>query len=325
MKIITKCKISLKTLETISEDSFEHQGDVALCKGSGGGGGGGSGAVDYPDYMETIHGNWLDGGGVDTLSQSVTDIMDAALGNSPWTGETAYDPDTEVSNIIGAPDDLQTLVTLLSTGTTLDTLISEILDESRIDTAVDEFAADLDARLTAEILPRFNAGMRDINAVVSSAFVLGRANIEENQDRQVAKFSADLHMKAFSDDAIRVIALKLEYQKVVSSMVIEANRIKVVAKKEEVDKQLTIDEADALWDLEVFQYGANLLASIGGGTADPNTKKPSTAASMIGGAMSGAAAGAMIGGAMEGTIMGMSAGPFGAIAGAVLGAGSALL
>jgi len=278
-----------------------------------GGGGGGSGEVDYPDYMKVIHNDWLDNTGVDTMTSSITDIMDAAVGSSPWAAQTAYDPDTDITALIGQPDTLQTLVTLLSTGTTLDTLISNVLDEDRIDDSVDEYAADLDARLVAEVLPRFNAGMRDINAVVSSTFVIGRANIEEGQDRQIAKYSADLHMKAFSDDAIKVIEMKLEYQKVVSSLLMEAYRIKIVAKKEEMDVNIKIDEQDALWDLEVYQHGANLLASIGGGTA--STQKPSTAQSAIGGALSGAAAGAMV----------TPGNPVGAIVGGILGAASALL
>jgi len=290
------------------------------CKG-GGGGGSSSGAVSHSAYLETIHSDWLDNTGVDTITESITDVMNSALGNSPWTGLTAYDPDTDLTELIAAPNVLQTLVTLLSTGTTLDTLVSNVLDTDRIDDAVDAFEADLDARLLAEVLPRFNAGMLNINAVQSSAFVIGRANIEEGQLRQVAKYSADLRMKAFSDDALRLIALKLEYQKSVSQMIAEAYRVKIVAKKEETEVNAKFDEADAQWDLEVFQYGGNLLGSIGGGVLNPNSKGPSTMQSAIGGAMSGAVAGAMIAGASQGAI----AGPWGAAAGAVLGAASAFL
>uniref|UniRef100_A0A6H1ZCH1 Uncharacterized protein n=1 Tax=viral metagenome TaxID=1070528 RepID=A0A6H1ZCH1_9ZZZZ len=290
-------------------------------KGSSGGGGG-AGVVDYPAYMKTWHGEALDNSGVDTFTTSLTAVMDAALGNSPWIGQVPYDPDVDLTAMIGSVGTLQTLVTLLSTGTTLDTLISDILNPIRIDDVVTEYAADLDVRLLAEVLPRFERGMQDINAVVSSAFVIGRALIEENQDRQVAKFSADLHHKAASDDALKVIALKLEYQRIASQTLAEIYRIKIVAKKEENESLMKIDESDAKWDLEVFAYGGNLLASIGGGTVGPTgSKEPSTAQSVIGGAMSGAVAGAMIAGASEGAI----AGPWGMAAGAVLGAASGLL
>lgn len=288
--------------------------------GGNSGGGGGSGAVSYPDFMEDVLADWLDDSGGDTLTESMASVMEAAIGNSPWTGQTAYDPDADIAAMIASGGTLQTLVTLLSTGTTLDTLISDILDHARVDNAVSEYAADLDARLASEILPRFERGMQDINAVVSSAFVIGRALIEENHDRQVAKYSSDLHMKAFSDDAIRVIQMKLEYQRVATTTLAEIYRMKIVAKKEENDTNMEVDDRDAKWDLEVFQYGGNLLASIGGGTVNTKDIGPTRAQSMIGGAMSGAAAGGMIGGSIgEGNT------GWGALIGGILGAASGIL
>ena len=277
----------------------------------GSGGGGGSGAVSWPAYMQDWHEIAIDNAGVDTITTSITDVMNVATGGSPWAGQVPYDPDADITQIVSNPALLQTLVNLLSAGTGLNTLISEIMDHTRIDDAVTEYTADFDARLIADVLPRFRAGMRNINAVVSSAFVLGQANIEANQDRQVAKFSSELHYKTYSDDAFRIIMAKLEFQKVASSMAMDSYKTKIIAKKEETDLEISIDEKDALWDLEVFQYGANFLAGPGGGTVMPG--KPSTAQSVMGGAMSGAAAGAMIGG------------PPGAIIGGVLGAASGFL
>jgi len=103
-------------------------------------------------------------------------------------------------------------------------------------------------------------------------------------------------------------------------MSVEANRIKIVAKKEQTDQDAVIDDSDAKWDLEVFQYGGNLMAAIGGGTAIPNLAKKNAAASVIGGAMMGAASGAMVG-----AQIGAGGGPYGAGIGAVLGAAVGLL
>ena len=287
----------------------------------GGGGGGGAGVVDYPEHMKNWHNHTLCHAGVDTVTSSMTDVMNAALGSDPYTGENAYNPDADLAVMLTSVGDLDTLVTLLSSGTGLDAIIADVLSDSRIDNAVDEYSLDLGDRLTSEVIPRFESGMRDINAVVSSAFAIGRGIIEVAQTRQVAKYSADLHMKAWGDDALRLIALKLEYQKILSQMVVEANRIKIVAKKEEAGVNLEIDEGAATWDLEIFQHGANLLASIGGGTMVPGeTKGKSQASSAIGGAMMGAAAGALVG-----AEIGAVGGPWGAAIGAVLGAASALL
>jgi len=173
-------------------------------------------------------------------------------------------------------------------------------------------------RLLAEVLPRFQAGMRDINAVTSSAFAIGRAIIEDGQTRQVAKYSADLHYKAFSDDALRLIALKLESQKSLTHYAGEINRMKIVAKKEQTDVQLEIDESDATWDLELFAHGGNLLAGIGGGVFKPDTKKRNTAASAIGGAMTMGVAGYMAAGASGGAVTGPQGAALGAAAGLVI-------
>jgi len=300
---------------------------LLYCKGGGGssgGGGGGSGVVDYPAHMKTWHNRTLDHMGVDTVTSSMTDIINVALGTDPYVGTLAYDPDTELTSMFTAIDDLDTMVALLSSGTGLDDIIANVLSDTRIDNAVTEFSLDLADRLTSEVIPRFESGMRDINAVVSSAFVIGRGIIETGQARQVSKYSADLHMKMFSDTALNLVTLKLQYQHIVSHLLVETNRLKIVAKKEETDTQLDIDESAATWDLNVFQHGANLLASIGGGVLVPNEvkkpSKPSDASQAIGGALAGAATGAMIGSVVPGigTVTG-------ALVGAALGGGAAFL
>lgn len=117
---------------------------------------------------------------------------------------------------------------------------------------------------------------------------------------------ADILLKS----TIQNIAFEESYARIM----IEGNRIKIVALKEENDVNNTIGEEDALWDLGVFQAGANLLAGAGGGVAGSKTSnKPNVAMSVLGGAMSGAAAGAAI------------APPYGAAVGAVLGAAMGLM
>lgn len=286
----------------------------------GSGGGGSSGQVRYPAYIEGIHEDWLDATGTDTIEASVTEVMNDALGASPYTAAVPYDPDTDITTYIAGVTDFETLVDLLSSGTGLDTLISNVLSDSRIQDEIDAYEAMLVASKLATTFPRFEAGMRNINSVMSSAFVTGKALIEEEITRDVAKFAADLRMRSHSEDALKVIQMKLEYQKAVSHMIIEAYRIKIVAKKEESDLTVDYDVADGKWDLEVFQYGANLMAAPGGGTAIPSGKKGG-AGSVLAGGISGAAAGAVAGSVIQpgvGTAIG-------AAAGGLLGLASGLL
>ena len=75
----------------------------------------------------------------------------------------------------------------------------------------------------------------------------------------------------------------------------ESKRIKIVAKKEELDSQLTIDEKSALWDLSIFKFGGNFLSSISGSAVSQGTELPGSdkGASALGGALAGAGMGLM--------------------------------
>ena len=225
----------------------------------------------------------------------MTDIMNAALGSSPYGAMVPYDPDADITAMEGAVSDFEDLVDLLSNGTGLDTLVQEIVSEDRIDDQVAAFTASMDDKLLTQAYPAFEAGMRDINAVQSSAFVLGRAIIEDSRLREITKFESSVRFKVHGDDALQVIALKLQYQAAVAQALSETRRIKIVAKNEETNLGMDIDDRDAKWDLQVFQYGANLMAAPAGGTAMPDLKQGmSKTQSTISGAMAGAAIGTSV-------------------------------
>ncbi len=285
--------------------------------------------------------------------------------------------------------------------------------EDEIAASVTAFEAVIDDRLTNTTLPRFKAGLRDINAVQSSSFTLGQAIIEGMQDRDVAdyqgklriaailekdkilatsdnsfntllaaaymqddkligddrslenKMISDAHMledkiKADNDDSknkligaaymqndvlittnldknnvldvnletdrrsfisnatdkmLSNLLQRVDFERMVTHYTIEANRLEIVAEKEQDDRDLEIDEADAKWDLELFSYPGNLMASINGGTYVPKDKSKSSSA--LGGALSGAAAGAAVGSAIPGVGTALGA-IIGGLAGLVL-------
>jgi hypothetical protein len=169
------------------------------------------------------------------------------------------------------------------------------------------FGDILDDQIENIVLPRFQGGLRDVNAVMSSAFVVGEAIIEGMRDRDVARYGAearvrlnyqrnDFILKA-AESLVRNVITQVELEKSVAHYTIEANRLRIVAEKEQKDTDNSIAINDGRWDLEVFQHGANLLASIGGGTVVPTGRDaPSKTQSAIGGALAGAAIGGSIGG-----------------------------
>lgn len=363
MKIITKYVIDMKTLQVIEEKSYEYSGIIALCGGSGGGS---SGQVSYPDFMGNCLADWLDNTHTVTLNSCMNDVMNAALGNDPFVGESAYCPDIEVAAMLSASNDFNNYIDALNESlkwsSNYDSVVSKMdwvswadayaivksiidwdgISDAEIIDDVAAFADQLDDEILTKVLPRFEAGMRDINAVVSSAFPIGRAIIEGMCDREVAKHSSALRLTSASlnlesdmkkeelrslatknylgdqvvkktvnlqgdDQILKILLAKYSWKETYTKFAIESNRMKIVAKKEETDTNLEIAESSATWDLEVFQYGGNLLASIGSGTMVPREKKKNVTSSALGGGLTGSAAGFSVGG------------PPGAVIGAILG------
>ena len=314
---------------------------IAECWKGSSGGGGSSGKVDYPDYMKILHTNMLCGSlstaAVDTVghfdaNDCLLQQIETAVATSPYSGEVAYDPDTDIATFVAAIALMGTDLAAVGTWSSYVDVIaakvdSDYYDETHVTAVTAAHAAVLDDRLQSDVLPRFQSGMRDINAVISSSFVVGQAIIEGFNTREVADFDAKLRLQNYGQrqqlisdgvkDNLHLLQLKLGYREAIAKTTVEAMRIKVVMKGEELDTQLDIDDKDYRWGIDLFQAGANVLGSISG-SAVSTQKMPSKSASVLGGAMSGAAAGAMLG-AQTGN-------PYGIAIGAVIGGiGGALM
>jgi hypothetical protein len=296
-----------------------------------------AGRVDFPTHMKNVHQDWLgtDGSGVlvDTVEDSVVDIMNVALGGSPYATMVALDPSAELTAMDTAVAAFNSRVDALDWDGDWEAAVdaavikadAAVFDDTYIDNDITAFGNNLDDQIENIVLPRFHGGMRDVNAVMSSAFVIGESIIEGMRDRDVAKYGTDLRVKVnFQrndfiakgvESMLRDLVAQIDMEKSVAHYTIEANRLRIVAEKEEKDTNNDTAVANAKWDLEVWQYGANLLAAIGGGTVTPSgSKGPSKAQSAIGGVLSGAAMGyaasggnpyATAGGAVLGLIAGL--------------------
>lgn len=338
----------------------------------GSSGGGSSGKVEYPLYMMTWHSDRLG---------ELDDLVFAAVAGNPFDGATAYDPDgaghTHLTNMVTAVTAFDTALGVANTafgavldsisgtfdtdlgvantafGAVLDSLTGtfdtylETLGESWITAQIASQISTVAARWQVSMRPKFKAGMRDINSVMSSAFVTGEAieaallvaeaagvGIElrgklaslKTQGKQwiaQAKVEGRKAIDQFTiDGKWRSAQAKIEGRKAIDQFTIDGKkfvaqttadveRIKIIAKVEQTGKQLEIDAAELKWPLDAYMYLGNLLGSIGGGHVVPNMPGVSKTATALGGMLSGAAAGAMIGS--------YSANPYGVAAGAAIG------
>jgi hypothetical protein len=245
----------------------------------------------------------------------MVDAMNAALDGSPYASMTVYDPTTRLAAMDSAVTYFKNAVDALDPDgdweDAVDAAVAKadaaVFDDTYINSDIAAFRVKIDEQIVNTVLPRFQAGLRDVNAVMSSAFVVGESIIEASATTDVTKYGTDLRVKLvlqrndFIQKGVEAILRDLyadvESTKNVAHYTIEANRMGIASLKDKKDEENTILVKDGRWDLETYQYGCNLLAAIGGGTVVPaSTGGPSTAQSAIGGALSGAAIGSAVGG-----------------------------
>lgn len=347
-----------------------------MCDGGGGSGDG----TDYGDIV-----SWVASMIQPMLDQRSTwenthNPFEVPGAGHIFTARLAYDPDFYVDGMLAALNAfVATLVEFHTTGLDISSVASDtisfrtglsawstislweafidaadtkltakLLDATAIDNVVDAHSTILQDDLENVAIARFEGGMRNINAVQASAFVIGEALLQAAKDKQVAKLDAELALDSWRVKNQGVIdfgkiglltdleVLKskselmrsimhfycqgVEFKRLITNSIVEALRMIIVAKKEETDKQIEIDKGHALWSWELLEYVDHWITSAHGGAAMPSNAGVSPVTSAIGGAMSGAATGAMIGSVVPG--LGTATG---AIAGGIIGGLGGLL
>lgn len=273
--------------------------------------------VDYPAYMQTVHHYWLDGT-AGPGSGGLVDAINDALADNPFTGLTGYDPATDITAMAAAITAFQAIVTAMDPHADYDTYSNAAKAQIDIvyDTAADiltrasAHASALDTEIETKVYPRFEAGMRDIGAVMTSAFVIGRSIIEMDRNDKVDKFIADMELQSATKRAdliqtaagemVRMHLQKIEFGRVIMAMLIDQLRLAIAAQQDYKTETKAIAGDEGRWPLEAYKYGANMLAGIGGGTTGSVPVDGNKTARIIGSGLSGASAGAMIGNAVGG-------------------------
>ncbi|KKN53448.1 hypothetical protein LCGC14_0602320 [marine sediment metagenome] len=102
------------------------------------------------------------------------------------------------------------------------------------------------------------------------------------------------YINAGTGEMARLLLSKVDGAKLVASLQETASKDKIIASSEEIKQGVMYDVEDWLWDLKIYQYGANILSGAStGGQVLPEA--PSQLSSTISGVLGGAAAGATTG------------------------------
>jgi hypothetical protein len=255
-----------------------------------GGGSSSSGKKDWPDYMKTIHGLWLD-------------EVDAIVPiTNPYTGLVSYDPATVISNLSTS---LTNFVGYYSSiGNTLSTFKSAWSDQLAI--VASNVTPDIVAELDISKVLKFEGEMRDINAVQTSSFGLGKSMLYAKAGLEAAKLTLINTAEVMSSIMSYGEQLRKQFTDVISY-----SKIVAIAYKEQHDFQVDIDAEEVKWPLYGYREAGALLGSIGSAAVGMSKAKPNKGLSAAGGAVSGAVTGAYIGSVYPG---------IGTVVGAVVGA-----
>lgn len=265
-----------------------------------------------------------------TTTQTLIDAIDADV---DWGGFIDY-----AATKYAKFSDIDFLDSLSTAISGLLSVVESALSSTAITNLVTAFENNKKVRFLRD-QSLFTAGMADVNAVHTSSFMIGLAlqqiefsNSVDQYEREVkasiysniVQSGIDSYMKAnvvrmqnkdaMLLDGARVMVGLETFKGQMSTQLVqlkaEVERLIIIAKQEQTNRQLDIDVDEGEWDLKVYQYGANLLASAAGGVIHKGAKT-SDAQSALGGALAGASIGSQVGGTTGAGI--------GAVAGGILG------
>lgn len=300
----------------------------------GSGGGGSSGKVEYPAYLQTVHGVLLNNGATDTVNFSMYDLLNDAYTTNPFdnaslsiysgravidnTGlETLPTVATCIAAVLATVAEFDPLTYYTNTLTSVKTAIDEvILSDAIVSAASNAFAAVLEPDIAAE-KAKYDADSALLGASMSSAYTLGKGYIDSRKMEKVAFYDADLRGKMYlqRNDMINLTTRELVSKKMglvqltkeVYAFAVEAAKLKILNEREYTEQNIDFLHRKATWRFDAIQHGFNAIAAIGGGTSIAGTPKLNSTQATVSGAFAGASIGAQVGGG------------YGAAAGAVIG------
>lgn len=281
-----------------------------------GGGGGSSGEIIYPSYFETYLSSWL---------ADIDSLITTAQSNNPFTSMAPYNPATRITTMETAVTNMNTLATY-DPETEWDVFdgiansaFTASMSSGYVDNVMDAYEDDAEVP-HMNAVGRYAAQMSEINAVMTSSYLIGLGQLAQEFTRGLNRARYELEAEferrrpVFILQACAQMSQLFAEQKQLGmhnfDAELDTQKAAIIALKEEADLDNQFDVDDALWDLELYKYGANLMAGPAGGAAGTRSQS-STTQSALGGALSGAALGfqaAGTPGAIFGGIGGLIAG-----------------
>jgi hypothetical protein len=290
----------------------EYEGPVAFC--GGGSSGGGTTTITYADYVQEHHDRFLNV----VEAARVGAIPANPWVTYPWSALEIEDAFFGAGYVMSSFPSLYDMYGKFMAGLDIEVLWTQVFEDtvnsSVVDVLVEAESAFMDDDIEETLIPRLQTGMRDINSIMASTFVIGKALIEDARVKARNKYSAELHYRLIPV-AVDRWKTHLEWNKGVVGLYAELMKFYIAAKIDVDDNNYSMLSKNALWPFTVLEFERAALGAMQGATTSKtDVAGASTAKKAISGALSGAAMGAMVG-----AQMGQGGGGYGMAVGAVLG------
>lgn len=212
----------------------------------------------YAPYIEEQHTSFL------SLTATHRDTI---ISDSPFADYDLIDANNAffgLGYVISSFPSLQDIFGKNMAGLDIETLWSsvfgDIVSTSEVDETVAEEIKLLDDEIEGE-LTKYQVGMRNLNAVSSSSFVIGKAMVEDKRVKAFAKISLDARAKLFST-AGKEYATRLNWEKKEITTYAEVMKAYFMDKSKLDNVHTTFDVKDSLWPLTVLDFERAALATM---------------------------------------------------------------
>ena len=268
--------------------------------------------IRYASYIENQHNTFL---------SKIATNRETALADNPFDSYTDIEIDVgffgtgyTIANFPSLYDMYGKFMAGLDIDVLYDQMLEDTLNSGVVSDLVSAEADLMDDEIEDNVIPRLQTGMRDINAVMGSSYVIGKAIVEDARVKSLAKYSYELKYRLLPIVESRWQS-HLQWNQNVIGIYAEIMKFYFSAKIDVDDINYSMAAKEALWPFTVLDFERAALGALQGAVNQKtDVAGASTAKRAIGGALSGAAMGAQVG-----ATMGQNGGAYGAAIGAVVG------
>jgi hypothetical protein len=241
-------------------------------------------SIRFAPYIEALH---------QDLVAHINSLTDAAMADNPFKDYTDIDIEDAffgAGYVMASFPSLYDMFGKFMAGLDIDILFDEVFEDTINGPVVDAIIADeadkLSDDLENEVLPRFELGMRDINAVMSSTFVVGRTMLDVARTKALSRFSS-----SFRASLLPIVTERwskhLDWNKTVIDGYAQVMKLYFAAKHDISDLNFENQTKRVLWPFSVLEFERAAIGTMNQPQQTKTTEKKS--GSVFGGILQGVA------------------------------------